>query len=133
MSENLDLVRSIYAAWGRGDFSSAKWAHPDIEFVIPEGPDRGTFRGVGAMAQTWGGFLNAWDDYRVEADEYREVDSERVLVLMKHGGRGKTSSMDVDHLRTEGANLFQVRRGKVTRLVIHWDRDRALADVGLKE
>jgi ketosteroid isomerase-like protein len=130
---NLDLVRSIYAAWERGDFSSAGWADPEIDFVIPEGPDQGCFKGVPAMAQAWGAFLNAWDDYRVEADDFFEVDRERVLVLMKHGGRGNTSGLDVERLKTDGANLFHVRDGRITRLVIHWDRDRALADLGLKE
>jgi len=46
VSANLDVVRSIYAAWGRGDYSSAEWADPEIEFAFADGPTRGTWSGI---------------------------------------------------------------------------------------
>jgi ketosteroid isomerase-like protein len=52
-------------------------------------------------------------------------------VLVHYSGRGKTSGLDVTQMRTEAAGVFHVRDGKVTRLVFYFDRERALADVGL--
>jgi ketosteroid isomerase-like protein len=129
---NLDLVRSICASWEHGDFSSAEWAHPEIEFVIVDLPDvSGCWSGVAGMAEAYYGFLSAWDDVRSEADEYRELDRERVLVLAHYSGRGKASGLELGQMRTKVAALFHVRGGKVTRLVLYWDRERGLADLGL--
>jgi ketosteroid isomerase-like protein len=81
VSANLDLVRSIFAAWERGDYSSADWAHPEIVLVIADGPDPSRWAGVGGMAESWQRFVSAWEEFGAKADEYRELDGERVLVL----------------------------------------------------
>jgi ketosteroid isomerase-like protein len=133
MSANLDLVRSIYAAWERGDFSSAEWADAEIEYMVPDGFPPGSWTGLAGMAEGFGNWLNAWEGLHVEADEYRELDGERVLVLDHASGRGRTSGLELGQMRTQGAKLFHVRDGKVFRLVAYLDRDRALADLGLKE
>jgi ketosteroid isomerase-like protein len=131
--ENVEVVRSIFAAWERGDYSSAEWGHPRIEFVGADGPTLGSWRGVAAMAGAWRETLDAFEELRAVADEYRVLDDERVLVLMHFSGRGKTSGLEVGHVRMDGANLFHLRDGKVTRLVTYWARDRAFADAGLSE
>jgi ketosteroid isomerase-like protein len=131
-SANLDLVRSIYAAWERGDQGSAEWAHPEIEFVFADGPSPETWTGVAAMTEGWLGWLSAWEEYRVEADEYRALDAQLVLVLDHFGARGRKSGMEVGQLRTEGASVFNIRNGKVTKIVVYLDREQALADLGLE-
>jgi len=133
VSANLDLVRSIYVAWERGDYSRADWADPNIEYVIADGlhPDRCV--GLGAMAKAMRHWLSAWTDLRMEAQEYRELDPGRIMVLHRFGASGKTSGVDVGRIETEGVGLFHVRDGKVTGIVHYYDRGRAFADLGLEE
>jgi ketosteroid isomerase-like protein len=129
---NLDLVRSICVPWERGDFfSSASWADPEIELVLADGPEPGSWKGLAGMAAGARSRLSAWEDYRFVVDEYRELDDERVLAIFHRGGRGKTSGLEIGEMHTQGAHLFHVCGGKVTRWVAYFDRDRALTDLGL--
>jgi ketosteroid isomerase-like protein len=64
MSENLDLVRSIYADWERGDYGSAQWAHPNIELIVADGPSPGRSEGLPAMAASARDPFSVWEDLR---------------------------------------------------------------------
>jgi ketosteroid isomerase-like protein len=134
MSENLDLVRSIYSDWERGDFRSAEWAHPEIEYVLVDEPGSTRLKGLAAMSDAWRQFLSAWEGYRVEAEEYRELDGGRVLVLLHAWGRGKTSGLELgETTRGKAANVFRVQDRKVIRLDAYFDHGRAFADLGLEK
>jgi hypothetical protein len=137
MSENLDLVRSIYAPWERGDFSSGEWADPEIDVVIVDGPAPGNWHGHAGMAAGWREFFGAWEDWRVYVEECRELDGERVLALEERSARAKKSGLRIGNMAGEmssrGASVFHIRSCKVTRFITYFDRDRAFADVGLRE
>jgi ketosteroid isomerase-like protein len=129
-SANLDLVRSIFAAWERGDFSSVEWADPDIEFVIADGPDPGRWTGLTGMRDAFLDRVSVLAGFRPAADEYRELDNQTVLVLLHAvAGRGRTSELEVVTLAELGANLFRIDNGKATRLVVYLDGQRALVDL----
>ena len=128
-SANLDLVRSIYTDWKRGDFSSAEWADAEIEYLVVDGPEPSRWTGRAGMADGWRDWLRAWGDFRAEPQEYREIDGDRILVFVHNSGRGRTSGLELE--QRSAANLFELRDGKVTRLVIYLERENAFADLGL--
>jgi ketosteroid isomerase-like protein len=132
-SANLDLVRSIAAAWECGDFSSVEWAHPDIELVFADGPDHSNWTGLAEMSEGFRDFLGAWEDFHFHAEEYREIGDERVLLLVQFSGRAKTSGMALGHMETTNAAVLHIHDGAVCKVLLYWDRERALVDLGLIE
>jgi ketosteroid isomerase-like protein len=65
--ENVDLVRSIYAEWERGEFrATPRWADPGIEFVVPDGPEPSTRTGR-AAAPGVEAFVRLWEHLRFDA------------------------------------------------------------------
>ena len=79
----------------------------------------------------WGAFhdwLGAWEGWAVEPEHYRVLDRGRSFAIVTTSGRGRSSGLGGGQFTRPGANLFHVRDGKVTKLVIYWDVDRAFAD-----
>jgi ketosteroid isomerase-like protein len=132
-SANLDLVRSIYAEWGSGDWDSTWWADPEIEMILHDGVTQGTYSGFEGMASAWREFLSSWKDFKVVVDEYIVVDEDRVLALVHNQGKGRISGVDVESTGGKSANLFTIRDGKVVRLKAYWSRQTALDELGLSE
>jgi hypothetical protein len=103
-----------------------------IRYVWADGPTPSGSTGVAQMAADWRAFLDNWMKLRVDVDEYRVLDDGRVLVLMQRTGRGKASGIELGQMQTRGAVVFGLRDRKVSMLVLYFDRDRALADLGLE-
>jgi ketosteroid isomerase-like protein len=131
MAANVDLVRSLYTRWERGDWSAVEWAHPEIEFVVADGPSPGAWRGVAGMVKGYRQVMNAWEGYSARAEGYLSLDDERVLVLQRLSGRGKASGLELAQMQPNAAGIFHVRNGKVIRVVLYYDRERAFVDLGL--
>jgi ketosteroid isomerase-like protein len=130
-SANLDLVRSVYADWERGDFGANEWAHPDIEFVVADGPEPGRWIGTAGMSEGNRAIVAGWEDIRLQPDEYRELEGRTCPRGDPSLRARKDKRLEIGKLHSTGANLFHLHAGKVTRIVVYWDRAQALADLGL--
>jgi ketosteroid isomerase-like protein len=78
-------------------------------------------RGIEAMAETWLATLAAWKDFRAVPDEVIDH-GDNVLVLNSISGRGRGSGADVTALT---ATVWSVEGGRVVRLALYWDTERA--------
>jgi ketosteroid isomerase-like protein len=121
-------VGSIYAAWERGRSGSFQWAHRDIEHGTADGRAPGWVTGKAGMAKAIRDWMSLQSTWRLTRREIRELDDERVLVLVRHAWPGTGSG--IGKTRSSGAALFHVKDGKVARLTFYLDGRRALADLG---
>jgi ketosteroid isomerase-like protein len=69
-------------------------------------------------------------DGRNTAEGYRELDDGRIFAVDRLTGRGRSTGLQGE---IPAARVFEIRAGKVSRITVYTDRDRALADLGLEE
>ena len=129
--ENVEVVRQMYDAFYRGDADGAL-GHFDQDVVVDASkgrPDIGIGRGREQVRRITTSWVGTWDQWREEIEEMRDLGS-RVLVLSVQHGRGKGSGVEVE---AHWAVLYEVHRGKITRMAVYRERAEALEAAGLSE
>jgi ketosteroid isomerase-like protein len=130
--ENVELVRSLFAAFATRDLdAAARVLHPEIEIhpSIVGGPEGITYRGLDGNRKFWAEIDATWTEFRIEPREFRDL-GEQVLVLGQAFARGRETGIGLDQ---PGAWIAAVREGRIVRLQSFSDQRKALQAAGLSE
>jgi ketosteroid isomerase-like protein len=131
--ENVELVQHVYSGWQRGDFAEGRnLFDPEIVFesVMPDSNERIVAHGLQGIEAFMREFLTQWRDYRMFGEDFRQVGTETVLVEGHQSGIGRRSGVAVE---SPTFSVWTLRNGKVIRLIIEFDRRKALEAAGLSE
>lgn len=121
------IVRSMYAAFYRGDAEAAlAHFHDDVEYDATMRMDGGTGRGREGLGATIAHWVGAFDDWREEIEEVREVGN-RVCVVLTQRGRGKGTGIE---LESRYGVVYEIDRDKITGMTLYGAPDDALKAAG---
>lgn len=126
---NAEVVRGIYADWGRGDFRAGTDLYdPHLVLVIREDfPETGVYVGLEEVGGYMRGFLADWTDAVIEAEEVVDAgDSVAVAVHQRATGSGSGASVEMRYWQ-----VWTFRGGSVIRIESIQERAEALEAVGL--
>jgi uncharacterized protein len=126
MSENVDLVRSAYEAFGKGDIPGliallgdrVEW---DSTSILPQG---GSWRGRDGAGEFFQGVGRAWEELRVEPEELIDG-GEHVVVTGRAAGRLSASGTAAGYGFVQ---VFTVSDGQVVRFREWADPDEELRE-----
>jgi ketosteroid isomerase-like protein len=131
--ENVAAVEAAYDALARGglDRFIEHWTD-DLDHRSIEGApdDRGPIHGKNAMRAYVQDWIDLFDDFRIEPVELIDAGENRVVAVLRFGGRAKLSGVETDQIM--GA-VFHIRDGKIARGREYSTRDEALEAAGLEE
>jgi ketosteroid isomerase-like protein len=141
--ENLEIVKAVHPPSGSDltrffaeDSSALAEAaplfHPEFEFSTPQlgvGFRLGG-KGLAELAKLWREWLEPWEVYWAQVEDFIDAGDDRVLVLLRDHGRLRGSAADVEQV---GASVWTLRDRKVARIDFYPNREQALEAAGLRE
>ncbi len=129
--ENVEIVRSAYAEWERGNFATPQFFDPSIQmtWVDPIFVPRAETQGIEELNRAMQEFLDAWENVTVTAE--RIVDAgDQVVTVNVWRARGRASGARVE---VRQGSVWTLSNGRVTRMVNYGDPAKAFAAAGLSQ
>ncbi len=101
----------------------------NVQLVTSRGLEEGqVYRGLAELIHTFETVdLEAWEERRLEPEEFLHVD-DRVVLLLHEYRRGRGSGIEME---SDTAVVFTVRDGLIVRMHGYMDQDAALKAAGL--
>jgi ketosteroid isomerase-like protein len=132
--QNVELIRSLYAAFGRGDVPAVLAAmDPAIEWNEAEGfpyADRNPYVGPGAIVEGVFARLGAeWEAFSVGPREFLDA-GEAVVVLGRYRGAFRKTGRRID---AQFAHVWRLRGGQVVAFQQYTDTLQAARATGAHE
>jgi ketosteroid isomerase-like protein len=131
--ENVEIVRSAFAAFERGDIEGIlRLCDEDIVISQPPelpgvSPEQRGHRGVLEALAIW---PEQWDNYRIELLRVDAAPDDKVFLSQRSRGRGKKSGIEVD---MDFSFVFTVCEGRITEWRLFTQENDALEAAGLSE
>jgi ketosteroid isomerase-like protein len=122
---NVELTRRGFEAYNAGDFEGVvALLDPDVElYADDELLNGGSFRGHDGFMRWSAEWLEAWDEFRVDATVVQTLGDHCILVDSHQVARGAGSGIAVE---MDVFWAFEVEDGKLRRMHIYPSRERAL-------
>src|SRR5687768_14301858 len=129
--ENVEVVRSLFAAFGQGLDAAAEYWDPEIDWRAIEGApdDVGIMHGRDALRHYYEQWYETFDGIRAEPDELTDA-GDQVVAAVHVTGRMKESDAQID-MRL--GIVYTLRDGKIIRGREYATGQEALEAAGLSE
>jgi ketosteroid isomerase-like protein len=128
--ENVEVVRRMYEAFHAGDTDGALACFdPDVVVDFSRRADGRVGHGREYLNQIISSWLGAWEEWREEIDEIRDLGSQVYVVATQHG-RGKGSGVEVEQCY---AFICEVEGNNITTVTYYPEVADALEAAGLSE
>jgi ketosteroid isomerase-like protein len=129
--QNVDIVRQSIDAFNRRDLDAAgrDWdPEAKVDWSRSEGVEAGIYRGYEATRGFWATWLELFDVFVLEPDEFIEC-GEYVVVPNRTYMQGR----DGINVEAQSASVVTLHDGRIVEWRLYIDRDEALKAVGLTE